>query len=141
MKLADELFAFRGFQGTPARCRVRVFLPEDDGGAAAYVVIATDDASAEGTSITNAAETLAAEVCLRWNLPPERLTWIEHYDYRHREGGKSALGDHPERFDRVFFSGTKLMLLAGKLAPSLGEPTWRPTDRTSVEELIGEPLA
>ena len=141
MRLADQFLAFRAPNGAASCCRVRVFLPEDDGGAASYVVVATDDADAAGMSITNAAETLAAQVCLRWNIPPERLTWVEHYDYRHRPGGRSASGKRTESFDRVLFlGGARPVPAAGQVAPPLGEPDWQPTDKASVEALLGEAL-
>ncbi len=34
-----------------------------------------------GTSITNAFELLAADVCTRFGINPALLVWIEHYGY------------------------------------------------------------
>ena len=137
--LHDDLLSFPGFHGCESRCRVRVFLPAEGSGSDAYIVLATDDDQAQGTSVTNAAEIIAAVACQRFNLPPERLEFIEHYDYRHRPGGANAFGE-AENFARISFSRATAAALPGALSPTLGLPSWQHTDRVSVEELIGEAL-
>ena len=137
----DELLTFPGFGGTPSRCRVRLFLPPAEAQESGYIALLTDDAQAEGTSITNAAETIAATVCRRFNIPPERAVWIEHYDFRHLPAGQDGSG-HTETFARVSFrvpeaAGDRSDYIHGT---SLGKPAWTHIDRQSVEILIGEPL-
>ncbi len=137
--LHDELLSFRGLGGTPSRCRVRVFLPPNEAQESGYITVLTDDWAAGGTSITNAAEIIAATVCRKWNIPPERTQFVEHHDFRHLPGGYDDLG-RAEAFARVEFSQATTATLARGLSPTLGRPSWRHIDRESVEILIGEPL-
>ena len=114
-------------------------MPPTEAQGSGYVALLTDDAQAEGTSITNAAEIIAALVCRRWNVPPERTVWIEHYDFGHLAGGHDDLG-RAEAFARVEFAQATAATLAQDLSPTLGRPEWRHIDRDSVSILIGEPL-
>ena len=139
--ILDEPLDFVGWHNSPSRCRVRLFLPPNEARESGYIVILTDDASACGTSITNAAEQLAAILCGRYSIPEDRVTWIEHYDYRHWPQGYDG-GGHEQLFARVTFSiptavGERSDYIHGT---SLGRPNWTHIDRDSVEILIGEPL-
>ena len=58
------------------KCRVRVWLPEDEQDAP--VVVCTELPTNEGSSITYAAEQLAAEV-IRYPRLPTPVVWIEHH--------------------------------------------------------------
>lgn len=137
----DEPLDFLGLNGSPSRCRCRLFTPPNEAHESGYIVILTDDAGACGTSITNAAEQLAAILCGRFHVPEDRVTWIEHYDFRHTPDGHDGSG-HEQTFARVRFSipteaGAKFDYIHGA---SLGKPAWKHIDRQSVEILIGEPL-
>ncbi len=140
MLLHDVQHDFAGYHGSPSGCRVRLFLPAEDSGHDTYIVILTDDQNAHGTSITNAGDVIAGQVCRRFNLPPERAVFIEHYDFRHLPPSHDNLRQ-TEDFFVVAFSRATAAALAGDLSPSLGRPSWRPTDKQSVEILIGEPLS
>ena len=135
----DELLSFPGFGGVLSRCRIRLFVPPREARESGYVVLITDEQGSRGTSITNAAETVAALVCRRWNVPAERARFVEHYDFRHLPGGCDDLG-RSEVFAQVEFSGANAATLARDLSPTLGRPGWRHTDRQTVEIWIGEPL-
>ena len=139
--IADETLNFVGLNNTPSRCRVRLFTPPNVAQESGYVVILTDDADARGTSITNAADQLAAILCGRFHVLQERVTWIEHYDHRHTPSGHDG-GGHEQTFARVRFqvpteAGARFNYIHGT---SLGRPAWTHIDRDSVETLIGEPL-
>ena len=139
--ILDEPLDFMGWNGSPSRCRVRLFTPPIEAKETGYIVMLTDDAGACGTSITNAAEQLAAILVGRFSIPEQRVTWIEHYDYRHTPEGHDGSG-HEQSFARVTFSvpttaGERFDFIHGT---SLGKPNWKHIDRDSVEILIGETL-
>ena len=58
------------------RCRIRVHLPEE--GQDTPVLICSELPTNEGSSITYAAEQLAAEV-IRYHRLPTPIVWIEHH--------------------------------------------------------------
>jgi hypothetical protein len=99
----------------------------------APVVICSELPNNPGGSITNSAEVVAAGV-IRANELPTPLVWIEHWPKESTEGGA-------ETFDLVVFSSYKVIERApylGETRAWIGEPTWKPLDRTSVEVLVGE---
>ena len=61
--------------GRPARCRVRIYLPDDMRDAP--VVVCSEVPNNPGGSITNSAEVIAAGV-IQANELPTPLVWIEH---------------------------------------------------------------
>jgi hypothetical protein len=113
------------------RCRIRIFLPEDERDAP--VVVCTELPNNPGMSITNAAEQIAAEVIKGHRLPTP-LVWIEHYE-------DEARGTPEDRatFDLVLFSCYVVseVLRAGEWREEIGAPTWKALDRASVEALVG----
>ena len=135
----DELLTFTGFGGVESRCRVRLFLPPAEAREDGYVIVLTDDKHAQGTSITNAAEIIAALVAAKYHLPGGRVTWIEHYEFNAKQQipfGRTG------SFARVRFEApTEASARAAYIhGVSLGKPAWTHIDRQSVEILIGEPL-
>jgi hypothetical protein len=111
------------------RCRVRIYLPDEEGDAP--VVICSELPTNKGTSVTNAAERIAAEVIKHHELPVP--VWIE------QRTSETAYGPE-ERFALVVFSDYEVRELAPYLGVSLtiGEPTWKRLDRASVEALVGQ---
>src|SRR5918999_602643 len=108
------------------RCRVRIYVPEE--GRDAPVVLCTELPNNPGTSVTNAAEQIAAEVISGHRLPTP-LVWIEHY-----EDGARGTREDPHAFDLVIFSGYEITERApylGEGRVSIGDPTWKPLDRQS----------
>lgn len=73
---SDYIHPYRSAGGRPARCRVRIYLPED--ALDAPVVICSELPSNPGGSITNSAEVIAAAV-IRANELPTPLVWVEHW--------------------------------------------------------------
>ena len=115
------------------RCRVRIFLPDEDRDA--VVVICTEPRDYPGQSITNAAERIAGEVIHSHKLPVP-LVWIEHY-----EDGARGTPDDPHTFDLVTFASYEVENLGAYLGEErkrIGPPSWKALDRAAVESLIGE---
>jgi len=106
-----------------------MYLPDDMHDA--RVVICSELPNNPGGSITNSAEVIAAGV-IRANELPTPLVWIEHLPQESTEG--------QETFDPVVFSGYKLeerVPYLGERRAWIGEPTWKPLDRATVEVLVG----
>jgi hypothetical protein len=98
----------------------------------ARVVICSELPNNPGGSITNSAEVIAAGV-IRANELPTPLVWIEHWPQESTKG--------QETFDLVVFSSYKLeerVPYLGERRAWIGEPTWKPLDRTSVEVLASD---
>jgi hypothetical protein len=88
-------------------------------------------AQQRGTSVTYAAEQLAAEV-IRSHRLPTPLVWIEHWP-------KEAMDDEEETFELVVFSSYKVeerTPYLGETRAWIGDATWRPLDRATVEVLV-----
>jgi hypothetical protein len=127
------------------RCRVRIYRPDlpVEGNAARdeAVVICTEVKNNPGMSVTNAAERIAGEV-ISFHRLPTPLIWIE----RHRDGSEargSEATEDPHTFDLVTFSSYDVEELAaylGEKRKRIGEPSWKPLDRATVEMLLGGPL-
>jgi hypothetical protein len=75
-QIADqpEFFAYTA-NGSDGVCQIeRIHLPDGR-----IVIVCVDIAGNPGTSITNAAEEIADQVCARFGIAPDRLLWLEHY--------------------------------------------------------------
>jgi hypothetical protein len=115
------------------RCRVRIYLPEDERDAA--VVVCSELPNNEGSSVTYSAHQIAAEVIRyhKFGVPP---VWIEHYPMEATDGAS-------ETFELVVFSSYEVKERAPYLEETrltIGEPTWKTLDRRSVETLVGQGL-
>jgi hypothetical protein len=126
---SDHIHPYKDAGGRTARCRVRIYLPDDVRDAP--VVICSEVPNNPGGSITNSAEVIAAGV-IRANELPTPLVWIEHWPEESTEG--------QETFELVVFSSYEVV----ERAPSLGEgrawigdATWKTLDRAAVELLVG----
>jgi hypothetical protein len=89
------------------RGRIRIYLPEEEQDAP--VVICSELPNNLGTSVTYAAEQLAAEV-IRSHKLPTPLVWIEHWP-------KQAMDGEEETFELVVFGRYQVV----ERAPYLGE--------------------
>ena len=84
-----------------------------------------------GGSITNSAETIAAGVILASELITP-LVWIEHWPEETTEG--------KETFELIVFSSYEVTERApylGETRAWIGDATWKPLDRTTVDVLVG----
>jgi hypothetical protein len=125
----DYIHPYKDAGGSAARCRVRINLPDDMHDA--RVVICSELPNNPGGLITNSAEVIAAGM-IRANELPTPLVWIEHWPEETTEG--------KETFELVVFSSYEVTERApylGETRAWIGEPTWRPLDRTTVEVLVG----
>ena len=112
------------------RCRVRVYLPEDEQDAP--VVICSELPTNEGASVTNIAEQLAAEV-IRYHRLHAPVVWIEHHPPETTDGDT-------ETFDLVAFSSYEVRERGpylGETRLTVGEATWKRITRGMVEVLVG----
>ena len=126
---SDYIYPYKDAGGRPARCRVRIYLPEDVHDAP--VVICSELPNNPGGSITNAVGVIAAGV-IRANELLTPLVWIEHWPEESAEG--------LETFDLVVFSNYKVEKTAPYLGETrvwIGDATWKSLDRASVEALVG----
>jgi hypothetical protein len=126
---SDYIHPYKDAGGSPARCRVRIFLSDDVHDAP--MVVCSELPNNPGGSITNSAETIAAGV-IQVNELPTPLAWIEHWP--------KETTDIEETFELVVFSSYEVVQRApylGETRAWIGEPTWKPLDRTAVELLVG----
>jgi hypothetical protein len=126
---SDHIHPYKDAGGRPARCHVRIYLPDDMRDAP--VVVCSELPNNPGGSITNSAETIAAGVILTNELPTP-LVWIEHWPERTTEGN--------EIFELVVFSSYEVVERApylGETRAWIGDASWKRLDRTTVEALVG----
>ena len=139
-KTVDVHYEYRGTWSPGAVCRIRVY--EQSG--TPPVVIATELPENEGTSVTNMAEYLAAEI-IQQHFPQrfeenEPIVWLEQYpalkDRRHRVSDKFE-------YDRVTFGSwaPRRVFLGGVERIALGEPAWHPLTLETLTELVGQDIA
>lgn len=124
----DYIHPYNDAGGHPAHCRVRIYLPDDMRDAP--VVICSELPNNPGGSITNSAEVIATGV-IRANELPTHLVWIEHWPEESADG--------QETFDLVVFSSYEVAErgpYAGETRAWIGDATWKPLDRASVEVLV-----
>ncbi len=126
----DYIHPYRGLLGVRSRCRIRLYLPQEDRDAA--VVICSELPDNSGTPVIAATEEIAAEIIQHFRLPSPPV-WIEH-----RPQEDSANGQK-EAFDLVIFDHheAKGTLRGGNLHQEIGQPTRKRLDRASVELLVG----
>src|SRR5215208_91403 len=127
---SDYIHPYKDAGGRPAHCRVRIYLPDET--IDSPVVICSEVPNNPGGSITNSAEVIAAGV-IRANELPTPLVWVEHWPEESTDGGE-------ETFDLVVFSSYEVTERApylGERRAWIGEATWKPLDRATVEILVG----
>jgi hypothetical protein len=95
-----------------AVCRVEAIRLADE----RSLVIATEVPDNTGTSVTNACEELATQVCQRLALDPRHVVWVEHYGYPSR--------CDPERV-RTYYLVT-FASIHPRRSPIFEGPNWRP---------------
>ena len=126
---SDYIHPYKDVGGRPARCRVRIYLPDDVGDAP--VVICSEPPNNPGGSVTNSVEVIAAGA-IRANKLHIPLVWIEHRP-------KASTG-RAETFDLVAFSSYEVTERApylGETRAWIGDATWKSLGRPTVEVLVG----
>lgn len=72
-----DLFAYKAGNRADGVCLIeRIDIPDGR-----IVIACIEIAGNPGNSITNCVEELCFQVCERFEIPAERLVWLEHYDY------------------------------------------------------------
>ena len=94
----DYIHPYKDAGGSLARCRVRIYLPDDD--LDAPVVVCSELPNNPGGPITNSAEVIAEGV-IRANELPIPLVWIEYWPEETTEG--------QETFELVVFSSYEVV--------------------------------
>jgi len=86
-----EFFAYKAGNRSDGVCLIeRVDLPDG------RIVIACIQAAGNpGNSITNCVEELCFQVCERFEIPADRLVWLEHYDYFDNEWSMVTFAEMP----------------------------------------------
>jgi hypothetical protein len=99
-------------------------------------VICTELKDNPGMSVTNSAERIAGEV-ISFHRLPTLVIWVEHY-----QDGARGTKEDPHTFHLVTFSSYEVEELGsymGEERKRIGEPSWKPLDRATVEALSGSP--
>jgi hypothetical protein len=112
---------------------MRIYLPDDEWNSP--VVICSEMPSNDGSSVTYSAHQLAAEV-IRYHKSSPYRTGVDREHYP-----KEAADATSETFELVVFSSYTVRERAPYLEetrPTIGEPTWKPLDRKTVEALVGQ---
>ena len=121
--LLVEKFVFRGLNGRRGWCRLELLRASDG----RTVAIATELADNPGTSVTNASEYLASNVCSKFGVDPRSLVWIEHYGYGNRQVRTYDLVTFSERpKERIRWSGSVLRYHPDGWPGYFADPVWRP---------------
>lgn len=127
----DTVFHYEGLFDCASQCRVRIY---DDGTGA--IVILDDRAENNGTSVTNAIDLLAVQICDAYKLDGGRAVWIEHNpDTRSNEDRAVGAADihNAESFAQARFSHVERD--GGSWI--LGQPSWEPLTVEQIGVLIG----
>ena len=128
---SDYIHPYKDAGGSAARCRVRIYLPDDVRDAP--VVVCSEVPNNPGGSITNSAEVIAAGV-IQANELSTPLVWIEHRPEESTDAGE-------ETFELDVFSSYEVEERApylGETRAWIGDATWKRLDRTSVVILVGD---
>ncbi len=141
-KTHDYTYHYRGIWRDGGRCRIEIYVPEAGEAERRPVIVASELDENDGSSVTNMAEYLAAEV-IATHFPylldapadgGQPVVWLEHYPPRHGA---------PAEYDRVTFASWRIRVawLGGALRRALGTPEWARLDRAAVAALLGEGVA
>ncbi len=133
-------FDYKGFFGHLARCYIRIWT----GRGQLPVVLATELPDNPGTSITNAAELVAAQVWqqLLPDVPEARegFDWIERYPARPGRHAPLHRAMDGETLDLVTFALGEKRDGVQQLAMDRSAHPWQRISRADVERMIGGPL-
>ena len=134
----DLVFHFKGLFGCAGECRARIFNNESSEGADSGAVIILDErAENEGTSVVNAIDLLAAQLCDAYGLDGARAVWIEHQSDTRSQEDRSV--GAPDRFNEEQFAQASFRHVEKRAGGwNLRGTEWEPLTVEQVEVLIGE---
>lgn len=70
----DNIFNFKGLWETPSKCGLKIISQTDK----KIVIVSELYQDNPGTSVTQAACYLLEQICLQYNLPKDKITYIQH---------------------------------------------------------------
>lgn len=73
-----DRFSYRGYHGSQAHCHIDIYRAEKGVEIHGLLVVMTEAEDNTGTSITNAAETIATSIARGFPRSHARITWMEH---------------------------------------------------------------
>ncbi|MDR0604967.1 MAG: hypothetical protein LBG80_11755 [Bacteroidales bacterium] len=95
LKEIVDIFDFKGLWDVHSRCGLRIMQKNDK-----YIVIVSElYQDNPGTSVTQATSSLAKQICEAYNLPQEKIVYIEH-----NPDMNSKLSFYDEEFYLVTFN-------------------------------------
>jgi hypothetical protein len=143
-------YEYGGYFEAPSVCRLRIYDPTEASGGIPTVVC-TQIPENEGTSVTNMAEYLAAQVLVKYLASQDGLArpfhWVEHYpdDCSHPEvyhpRGRHQATYSQERFSAVTFAHydpRRKVVFGGHERVKFGDAEFGPLDQQELETLIGQ---
>ena len=116
----ERTYEYAGLHSCESRCGLTIHRRSDG----LVVVVARELEDNPGTSVTNAAEVIATQVCRENAISPHRLVWVEHYAKR-----GSALNPMEPTWDRVTFDFDWEQA-------AFRWPVWSPLTGRAVAELL-----
>ncbi|UCG27634.1 MAG: hypothetical protein JSV24_11790 [Bacteroidales bacterium] len=114
----DEIYFFKGKWDIPSKCGLKIVDKKDK----TIILVTEFYESNPGTSVTNWNTHLATELCLKFNINPENMIFIEHSPEM-----SSRFSFYKETFDLVSFDWD---------GSSFSNPRWKRISREEVFELI-----
>ena len=79
----EEKYNYPGYHRSSSYCKLELYKRSDG----MYIAVCTELADNPGTSVTNQCEVLATQIIKQYNLHPEVLLFVEHYDEGSYHGG------------------------------------------------------
>jgi len=134
-----ELFAYKAGNRVDGVCLIeRIDLPDGR-----IVIVCMEVAGNPGQSITNCVEELCFQVCERFEVPAERLVWLEHYDY-YKDGEWSMVEFKRMPPDRPFEDPTWVCMTPEiwrdlRLKPQKHLRSWHNNYRSKITKLFHWP--
>lgn len=123
-------YGYSGIDGCQSVCQLEIWQQRNR----IPVVLVTERLDNEGTSITNWAEHLAAQVCRDYEIDPAQSVWLECYE---RDGDDEVVRELSPRTMRSDFD---IVRFKRGPAEQLHSPRWRPFGLDRAEQLVGEAL-
>ncbi len=121
----DRMDEYRNNGSGVTACRLRLYTAADQ----PVIAVVTELPTNTGTSVTNAIERIANNLCAMLQIAPEALVLIQHEYPRQWDGGWNT---DPEEFSRVQFQVRRGQLCL---------PRWRSITRAELETLLAQPFA
>lgn len=132
-------YQYQGYSGCQSECQIEILRRDGQ----PPIVIATELPDNQGTSITNMAEQLAAEINVRYlggrvGEPAAPMVWIEHYLCRcpYAKRGLHELFTC-ESYSVVTFGSSVIneVWQHGRMSVTLGTPNWQHLEREAADAM------